>query len=363
MLYLVLHILIILAIICVIFAAISWLIDRILRAKGYHGPTSDHFDGRKFHSYPHPNPVPQLDESLKRGIQFAELKWLMNRPKSDWKYCPNVHVPQLAERMEGGKIVVTFVNHSTMLIQTEGLNIITDPIWALRASPFPFLGPKRFRDPGIAIDSLPPIDIILLSHNHYDHMDIAALRRIAGKWHPKIFTSLGNSEHLAARGIANAVDMDWWDELPATEEIGVLCVPAQHFAARALSDRNNTLWAGFVLRTPHGSIYFAGDTAYDPFLEAIKGRMPQDIRLAFLPIGAYKPEWFMSPVHQGPDQAFAMHHALGIKTSIGIHFGTFHLADDGQDEAPNRIKELVAASEGEKPDFRVLDMGESVTIE
>ena len=257
--------------------------------------------------------------------------------------------------------MVTYVNHDTVLIQTEGLNFLTDPIWSKRASPFYLLGPKRFALPGIAFDDLPPVDIVLVSHNHYDHMDIATLRRLVSKWNPKIIVPIGNKSYLNKRGIQNVVELDWWEKEEITEQVQVACVPAQHFSARAISDRNRTLWAGFVIETPHGNTYFAGDTGFGPFVEHLKARY-EEFRLALLPIGAYKPEWFMRTVHISPDEAFVMHRELAVRTSVGMHFGTFRLADDRQEEPPRRIRELV---ETETCDgiFVTLENGEEIVVE
>ncbi len=332
--------------------------DHWHRAKGYRGPESDHFNGKIFYSYG----TPASAKATPIGQRKPIIKWLMHRKSNKWSWREHITKKQKPkERIMGSELIVTFVNHATVLIQTEGLNILTDPIWSERSSPFSFVGPKRFQDPGLHFEDLPPIDLVLISHNHYDHMDLATLKRIQEKWDPKILVGLGNEQYLKERKIMNVREIDWWDAHEVAEGVSVVCAPGQHFSSRTLSDRNNTLWSGYIIETSHGNIYFAGDTGYGEFVERIKEKYPA-FRVAFLPIGAFRPQWFMGPVHISPDQAMQIHHELNVQTSIGIHFGTFHLADDAQDEPQERISELLDAAQSRKPDFRVLKNGESVTI-
>ncbi len=267
------------------------------------------------------------------------------------------------QRIFGKEIVVTFVNHATVLIQTEGLNILTDPVWSYRVSPFPFLGPARYMDAGVSLSDLPHIDLILLSHNHYDHMDIRALRRITRRDKSMIFTTLGNKKYLTSKKIYNSVEMDWGQSQKFSDEIQIDCVPAQHFAARGLSDRNNTLWAGFVVRTPHGDIYFAADTGYGPFISRIQKMYPAGFRFALIPIGAFEPRWFMHMVHMGPDDALMMFDDLKVKQALAIHCGTFDLGVDGQDDAANLLKKLLGEEKNQGKNFTVLQNGEVIKVE
>ena len=338
-------------------AVFGFVFNAYLASTGYRGLVSDHFDGTHFFSYGKPTSRALLPENKNTSV----WKWMFNRPKSDWKWRPNTHHPDIAERVSGTELVITYINHASVLIQTEGLNIITDPIWAKRASPFSFMGPKRYRPAGIAFDKLPPIDVVLLSHNHYDHLHLATLRRLVRRHNSRIYTSLGNTAYLASKGIKNAVDMDWWQELELDGGMKITAVPAQHFSARALTDRNKTLWCGFVLHTALGPVYFAGDTGYGPFVSKIAERF-SGFRFAMIPIGAYLPEWFMHPVHVSPDEALQMHRELNVTTSMAIHFGTFHLADDGQDEASTHLIASREALPVPQPDFRVIVNGESITI-
>lgn len=269
------------------------------------------------------------------------MKWLIGRKAGPWRmsYRLVAHPPP-PSRVEGSGLRVTFVNHSTVLIQTQGQNILTDPIWSERASPVSFIGPKRFRQPGIAFDDLPRIDSVLISHNHYDHLDVLTLKRILLRNRPTIFCPLGVTPLLREIGFPEIFELDWW-QVHERPEMRIHCVPAQHFSSRTPFDRDRTLWCGFVLETAGGNIYFAGDTGFGGHFEPIARRLAP-IRFALLPIGAFKPEWFMGPIHMTPEQAVEAHGILEAKAAMAIHFGTFALADDGQDEAVDRLRNCLA---------------------
>lgn len=345
-------------------AIFGFVANIFLASRGYKGAVSDHFDGTHFYS------IGMSEEDIQKGehkktTRPGILKWALMRDKNKWvkRFVPT-GVP--AARVEGSKIVATFINHSTVLLQTEGLNIITDPIWAERASPFSFIGPKRYQNPGVLFSDLPHIDIILLSHNHYDHMDIATLKHIQSKFSPQIFVPLGVADYLARKGVTGAVELDWWDEktfvIPsvASSTISIASVPSQHFAARAISDRNKSLWMGYVIRTPHGDIYFAGDTGYGAFTEKIAQKYPAGFRFGLIPIGAFKPTWAMSEVHISPEQAFKIKEELSVRMALGIHFGTFRLADDMQDEPTDILRNLRQKKEDDS--FIALENGQSIEV-
>jgi L-ascorbate metabolism protein UlaG (beta-lactamase superfamily) len=312
---------IVLVIILVVILGINF-IGWLFSSPVYQGPVSDHFDGKRFI-----NPG-----GVKPGGFKDLIKWMRHREKSPWQEIKDTSFGAApAERIEGDSIVVTFINHSTFLIQTQGLNILTDPIWSKYASPLPFTGPKRMRPPGIRFEDLPPIDIILLTHNHYDHLDIKTMQRLAELYGPAIYTPLGVGKYLEKKGIGNITGMDWWDEAETVQGLKLICTPAQHFSGRGTFDRDRTLWSGFALKTEKGSIYYSGDTGYGEFFEQIAERIGP-VRLSFLPIGAYKPSWFMAPIHTSPADAVKIHKILKSPKSIGMHFGTFPLADDGMDD-------------------------------
>ncbi len=297
----------------------------------YRGPISDHFNGKKF-----------INPGGARPMGFKDLfKWMRTRQRGEWKEKMEIpYGPPPDSKVEGDSIVVTFVNHSTFLIQTRGLNILTDPIWSKRASPVSFIGPKRMRPPGIRFEDLPTVDIILLTHNHYDHLDIETLKKLSAEYNPKIFCPLGVGKYLEKKGIGNISEMDWWDEIGIDQGVSLLCTPAQHFSGRGMFDRDRTLWSGFALRTEKGSIYYSGDTGYGDFFKEIAQRI-SPVRLSFLPIGAFKPEWFMSSIHTSPEDAVRIHQILNSPQSIGMHFGTFPLADDGMDEPEMTLKDVL----------------------
>ena len=254
---------------------------------------------------------------------------------------------------------VTFVNHATVLIQTAGRNILTDPVWSERVSPVSWAGPRRVRPPGIRFDDLPQIDAVLVSHNHYDHLDLPTLDQLSRRDRPSIFSGLGNVALLASRGIANAVDLDWWE---SSESAAGLFLPwrVPHSAtsrARRVGPQRHPLDRIRRLRQRRATSFFAGDTGYGPHFAAIRERFPR-LRLAILPIGAYRPEWFMSPVHETPAEAIRAQRDLGAATAVGMHFGTFELTDEGEDEPAQEIERLLREAPEPKPRFWVLGFGE-----
>lgn len=273
------------------------------------------------------------------------LKWLSHRTPGAWRdwiqESPGLKPPQ---HVADGTVRVTFVGHSTTLIQLDGRNFLTDPIWSMRASPLSFMGPKRHRAPGIRFEELPRIDAILISHNHYDHLDTPTLRKLCDKDQPEIFCPLKVGELLRKCGFATVHELDWWQTVETQDGARLVCTPAQHFSARGIFDRDKTLWCGWMIASAHGNVYFAGDTGYAPEnFDGLVERYGQP-RVALLPIGAYRPEWFMGPVHMSPDDAFRAHQKLGATASVTIHHGTFRLADDGETEGEERLKDLLRES-------------------
>lgn len=304
----------------------------------------NHFDGKKFFT-PGAPPV--------KG--FADvLRWMLTRESAKWQV-ESARGQAIPSAQVSNGLRVTFINHSTVLIQTAGVNILTDPIWSERASPLSFVGPKRFAKPGVALDHLPPIHIVLLSHNHYDHMDLATLKQIQQQHAPRVYVALKNAPYLAPAGMKRVQEMDWWESDCYSEAITIHCTPAQHFSGRGINDRNRALWCSFMIESPEGNIYFGADSGFGPHYKQIKSRFG-DIRLALLPIGAYEPRWFMSPVHMSPEQAIEAHEILRPDDSIAIHHGTFALADEPQYEARDRIRQLAAEKHLR---FHVLANGQS----
>lgn len=241
----------------------------------------------------------------------------------------------------------------------DGLNVLTDPIWSDRASPVAFAGPQRVRPPAIRFEDLPPIDLVVVSHNHYDHLDVPTLRRLAEVHRPHVVVPLGNTALLDRVGLRGSTELDWWQSVGVAPGVTVTAVLARHFSNRGAFDDGNTLWASFVISGPSGRVYFAGDTGYGSQFQEVARRLGPP-RVALLPIGAFRPRWFMSPVHMGPDQAVQAARDLQAGTSVGIHYGTFRLADDGEDEPKEELAKALAA--GAAPVFWVLDFGEGREI-
>ena len=257
-------------------------------------------------------------------------------------------------RADREAVTVTWVGHATMLLQAGGSNILTDPMWSARASPLRFMGPRRWVPPGIRFDELPPIDVILQSHNHYDHLDSRTVRRLAAA-HPGAtwLVPLGVAEFARERGARSVVELDWWEEAHVGG-IRFAAAPAQHHSARRLTDRARTLWCGWSIRAGERRIYFAGDTAYHPeFVRIGERHGPFDLTL--LPIGAYEPRWFMRYVHMNPEEAVRAyrdlhrhHGAPRGAAMVPMHWGTFKLTDEAMDEPPRRVRH--AWSEAGLPD-------------
>lgn len=285
-----------------------------------------HFDGRRFYN---PN-APQA-----RGF-LDGLRWkLTSHPEPSPPFIEDV-VPSIPSRLvDAGRIRITMVNHSTVLVQRSGFNVLTDPIWSERASPVSRIGPKRRRRPGVRMEDLPPIDIVLISHNHFDHLDLPTLRQLAGRGRSTFVVATGDAPLLRSQRIESVHELDWGESL-AISDVTIHCVPALHFSARGIFDRNKTLWCGYIVEYPQSFVYFAGDTSFGSHFAKIREKFGSP-QVALLPIGAYEPRWFMSPVHMGPEEAVRAHEILGAKTSIAIHHGTFQLADDGIDTPQRQL--------------------------
>jgi L-ascorbate metabolism protein UlaG (beta-lactamase superfamily) len=258
-----------------------------------------------------------------------------------------------------GRLRVTFINHATMLVQMDGVNILTDPTWAKRS--VAVVGVRRRRPPGIRFEDLPPIDAVLISHNHQDHMDVPTLRRLAAERGPAIYAGLGNARFLAREGVPGAHDLDWWQSATIAPGVRVTAVPARHHSGRSLRDIDRTLWCGFVVEGPSGSFYFAGDTGWGGHFAAIAERFP-GLRLALLPIGGSTPVWYMRDRHIGPEDAVRVHRILGAETSVPMHFGTFPNGDDAEFGPPTALRAALAEAPDVDGHFPILDNGESLEV-
>lgn len=344
----------------VLIVLIGVLTGYLISAPPYTGPVSDHFNGSTFFTPGAPQP----------GGLGAVLKWQFNHDYGDpWPAFhndPPGNVPVERVRADAGAgqstVRVTYINHSTVLLQFDSLNVLTDPIYEKRVSPFSFAGPARSCPPGIRFDELPPIDVLLLSHNHWDHLEIGTVKRLANRDKPRVFCPLGVKAFLEREGVRNVRELDWRQSARINDQTTLHCVPAQHFSGRGLFDRNKTLWAGYVLDNQSvGKLYFAGDSGYGPHFRAI-GEQFGPMRLALIPIGAYKPRWFMSPVHIGPPEAVQVHQDVRAAQSVAIHFGTFPLADEGEQEPVHDLNRALADKKLDPARFRALKNGESVNF-
>ncbi|MEQ8822152.1 MAG: MBL fold metallo-hydrolase [Sumerlaeia bacterium] len=323
----------------------------VYSAPRYQGPVTDHFDGKKFF-----NPGVDLDAERDGGF----WKWKLTGEPGEWDdFRPAEPGARPPERAAPGDMRVTFIGHASVLLQIDGVNLLLDPIWSDRASPVGFAGPKRRRPPGLRFEDLPPIDAVLISHNHYDHLDLPTLERLAQAHDPLFVVPLGNDLLLAKHGLTKAKALDWDDAIEVAPGVTVTATQVQHWSARGLSDRYATLWCGFAIQgADAGTAYYAGDTGYGPFFADTAEKFGP-IRLAILPIGAYLPQWFMAPSHQSPQEAVTAHHVLKAGKSLAVHFGTFRLADDGQDEPVEGLMEALAADDLIGPeDFWILELGE-----
>ena len=311
-------------------------------------PRSDHSDGERFFNPGQPRSA--------HGMR-ALLRWRLDNRRIPWaRPVPAERHPPPPDAVAPGTLAATFVNHATFLLRLPGCVVLTDPMFSHRCSPVSWAGPQRVRPPGLALEALPRPDLVLLSHNHYDHMDLPSLRALHRLHAPLVVTTLGNAAPLARLGIA-AVELDWWQETTLAG-LHVTATPARHFAARTPFDRNRTLWAGFMLRDAAGQVLFAGDSGAGPHWTAIRERLGAP-DLALLPIGAYEPRWFMAPVHMDPHEAVAAHLALGARHSLGMHFGTFQLTDEAMD-APLLALAAARAEAGlEAGAFDTLGFGET----
>ena len=312
-------------------------------------PTSDHHRNGRFF-----NPGAQP-----RGFRDF-LRWTRTRKIGPWRpWTAITPGPPPPARVEGDTLRTTFIGHSTVLLQIAGLNFLTDPIWSMRAAPLQIAGPKRHRPAGIAWQDLPPIDAVLLSHNHYDHCDARTLRRLAARDQPAIFCPLGLAKLVRRFGFREIHELDWWQH-HTWRGLPVHAVPAQHFSARTPFDRDRTLWCGWLLDAPGGPVYFAADSGFGPHFAEVAARFPHP-RLSLLPIGAFQPEWFMGPVHMNPAQALEVHRLLESRESIAIHHNTFALADDAETEASDLLRSLMHETPPAHP-FHILEEGTALHL-
>jgi L-ascorbate metabolism protein UlaG (beta-lactamase superfamily) len=315
---------------------------------------SDHYDGKRYFN-------PTSHHGPQRDPRRFFRDWLFSRDKKRWPKSIPVCPTRPTARIDRSRMIVTWVGHSTVLVQTEGLNILTDPVWSARPSPFPFVGPRRVREPGVDFVDLPRIDVVLLSHNHYDHLDIRTLSRLWQRDRPIIVTGLGNDRLLKGKGIDCRVG-DWGDRIRVAPNAEVILNGVHHWSSRTPWDRNTALWCGFTVELPGGSIFFAGDTGWGDgkWIEKVADAGP--FRLALLPIGAYEPRASMGEHHIDPHQAARIFTRIGAEAAMAVHWGTFQLTFEGVDDPP--IELMKARLDQNIPAARLFwtNPGDSVSI-
>lgn len=324
----------------------------------YQGPPSDHFDGEVFFN-------PDNPDTRSKNL-FTFLKWrFFGGERTEWPDYVEIQSTDIPPaRVYGDELRVSYVGHATLLIQTQGMNILTDPMWSQRASPLSFVGPKRIKDPGIKFEDLPIIDIVLISHNHYDHLDLRTIDRLWEKNAPRIITPLGNNTIIRRHNRNIGVESyDWWESTKLNQDLTLHVIPVQHWSARTPFDRNWALWSGFVIDGPDGAIYFSGDLGFGKEIvhERVRDKFP-NIRFAAIGIGAFEPRWFMEYSHLGPDEAVELFQILGASYGLGIHEGVFLLGGDGYTAAADGLKLEVEKSSLEDERFRTIEVGQSWNI-
>ncbi len=317
----------------------------------YKGKVSDHFDGKRFFN----------NVKYKQDLPpFAFFKWRFNRTPGTWpKHIDLDEQPAPLKHVYENKLRVTLVGHATFLIQTGGYNILTDPVWSDKIG-FLGFGPRRVIEPAIKFSDLPKIDIVLISHNHYDHLDIPTLKELNAKFSPIILAPLGvvNSVIKKALGKCNCYEMDWWQKEVFSENFKIGFVPAYHWSKRKIFDTNASLWGGYVIESKAGNTYFAGDTgigdreAFSQIKEFYK-----DIKLALLPIGAYLPSWFMARNHISPKEAIEIFEILDADYAAPMHYNTFELADDSYNQALDELESELHLKEISRKKFVTLTFG------
>lgn len=320
-------------------------------ANGSSYPESDHSNGTHFF-----NP----GKTIKKGFGKAWKMFRGRKGEEPWPtFVENKATPRLAEQIKSHETYITYVNHASHLIQLEHINVLTDPIFSKRAGPMSLIGPKRVRKPGIELEDLPNIDIVLISHNHYDHMDLASLKKLASKFNPLFIIPLGNRKYLKAPQFTKVVELDWWETHQADDAHAITLVPAQHWSMRTLSDANKALWGGFWIQYEALKIYFCGDSGYGPHFKLIHEKLGAP-DLSILPIGSYEPRWFMEEQHMNPDEAILASIDLQSRISLATHHQTFRLSYEKINDPVIELKRRLIAHGLTEKSFMAPETGETV---
>ena len=300
---------------------------------------------------------PTLEEQF--SPKMSDVFKMRREEREKWeKGGTSAAAARLNERPAEGEVAVTFVGHATFLIRTSGLTILTDPVWSDRASPVRWVGPERVTKPGVELDSLPAVDVVLISHNHYDHLDRKTLKALEKRFSPLVLVPVGDKKRVQSFGIKNVQELDWWESVEVNESTTITFTPQQHGSGRGLFDRNKSLWGSFFIRQGERSLYFGGDGGYSTHFADIKERLGSP-DIALLGIGSYKPEFFMKPIHTSPYEAVIAHKDLGAKQSIGMHFGTFQMSSEGFEEPVQDLKTAIEKEGLAEDEFIVMQEGET----
>ncbi|WP_414661049.1 MBL fold metallo-hydrolase [Horticoccus sp. 23ND18S-11] len=315
-------------------------------------PRSDHFNGKTFFQGHHAGALRHRDF----------WRWQLTARRKAWPRTVTVPLQPPPPRPGADEVVITWIGHASFLLQTPTSNLLIDPVFSERVSPVSWAGPRRVHPPGVALDALPPIHTVLLSHDHYDHCDLASLRPLASRHDPEFVAPLRHRDLLTAAGAKRITELDWWQTHAVAGGASLTLTPSQHWSNRLGTPRNYRLWGGFFLKLGSKRVWFVGDSGYDAeIFRSVRqhGGAPD---AALVPIGAYEPRWFMRPMHMNPADAVQLHRDVGARLSIAMHWGTFRLTDEGRDDpvealATARTEAGVAAA-----DFRVIAPGASVVV-
>ncbi len=321
----------------VVVALAVTIVPRFLDRIYYRGPATGHFDGAHFANPDNDADTQQIQPAGGGRASFFWRYFTGSDGRPAWPTSVAVNRIAPPARVEGERMVVTWVGHASVLIQTQGLNILTDPVWAEKAGPLG-TGPSRVAEPGIAFDALPKIDVVLVSHNHYDHLDKATLKRLWQRDRPRIVTSLGNDSVIGQTG-AQATALDWGQRVAIRPGIDVVVTRNHHWGSRWFTDRNRALWSSFVVTLPGGNVFFAGDTGMGDGQWPVEAAALGPVRLALIPIGAFRfvDGQMESGSHIGPVDAVEVYRRLGAAHAIPIHWGTFRLSFEGYDTPPKLL--------------------------
>ncbi len=306
--------------------------------------------------------LPEGDEQETAVKGFSDLlKWAWSRKTKAWPKWREMAALPLDFDLSSKQNSATWISHSTVLLKIDGITLLTDPVFAHTIGPLPWLGMTRKTPPALKIESLPPIDIVLISHNHYDHLDVYSIKTLLTLYSPIVIAPLGNGALLKSLGCSRVIELDWWESFRATPLLNIVLTPALHWSRRTLLDTCQSLWGGFIVQNPSLKIFFAGDTGYHGHFQKIFQKFGA-MDFSLLPIGAYEPRWFMKNVHMNPSDAVQAHLDLQSKRSMGIHFGTFRLTDEGIDDPADELRKALDKAQVDPLSFIAPLLGQTLTF-